>query len=343
MSTNKYITDTRFAGIFDMERQFRIVVDYLIANRTVIANTQDLANIFSTRATLSTPMTDMFSRCMSTGYINEFATILKVNDNIGIPDILTMNSVVTDLKQSKYGKPLQAYPELYQKIIMNVSNLVRTTNTGYYVTAIQELHSMYVKAMLTRSYAMSQDGTWLSPAHQQFVIRSYSLLVATVIARNTGLDFNELLTVATIFALYMSQMLSVTGRNDVPNSFYNLNYLGQRSDLVRFVEENQEDIENGLTLDKCCELVAKTGPARLKKYNTDLFYRQCVTLGSYIDTLTTRIAMEYPPYWVWFIVHAQSGAKLGSFMKIMQQHGLVNGAKKFVSELIHSQAIYESR
>jgi len=342
MSTRRYITDTRFAGTFDIERQFRIVVDYLIANRTVIANTQDLANIFATRATLSTPMIDMFNRCMSTGYINEFATILRVNDHIGIPDILTMNSVVTDLKQSKYSKPLQPYPELHQKIIMNISSLVRMSNTGYFVTAIQELHSMYVKAMLTRSYAMSND-TWLSPAHNQFVIRSYSMLVATIIARNTGLDFNELLTVATIFALYMCQMLSSNDREMVPNSFYNLNYLGQRSDLVRFVEENQDIIESGLTLDKCCDLVAKTGPARLKKYNTDLFYRQCVSLGSYIDTLTTRIAMEYPPYWVYLNIYAQSGAKLGSFMKIMQQHGLVNGAKKFVSELVHSQAIYESR
>lgn len=344
MSTDKYITRTRFASIFDMERQMRFVVDYMIANRAVIAGPTDLVDIFSTKAMLSTPMSMLFDRCVSTAYIEEFATILRIPDAKSIPDILTMTSVVVDLKQSKYGEPLKPFPEMYQKLVMNISSLVKMTNSGWYVAAIQELHSMYVKGMLSRSYSVAKN-LWLSPAHLQFIIRTYSMLVATTIARNTGLNYNELLTVAMIFALYMCQMSYTTKDRfeAVPQVFYNQTYLGQRSDLLSFTDEYQDIIKQGLSLDACCELVGTTGPARLKKYNAELLYRQCSSLGSYIDTLTTRIALEYPPYWVWMMVQAVSGAKLGSFSKILQQHNLLNGAKKFANELVHSAALYENR
>lgn len=343
-NTDKFITHTRFAEIFDIEKQMKFVVDYLIANRTVIANKFDLANIFSMKSLTSTPISQIFERCISSGFIDEFAVILKIPDRSSVPDLITMNSIVIDLKQSDKGLPLKPYTELFQKILLNISSIVKYTNNGIYVAAVQEMHSMFVKGMLTRSYAFSKD-IWLSPSHNQFMIRSYSMLVATVIARTTGLSYNELLNVAMVFALYMSQMLNRNtsyGNEVIPASFYNQVYLGQRADLVRFTDEHSEDLKEPLNLIRCCNLISKIGTAKVKNYSLDLLYRQCSSLGSYTDTLTTRIALEYPPYWVWMIAQTVSGAKLGSFGKILQQHGLMNGAKKFSNELVFSN-IYQNR
>lgn len=345
MNTDKFITHTRFAEVFDIEKQMKIVVDYLIANRTMIATKQDLASIFSTRSLSSTPISNMFERCIHTGFINEFATILKIPDKSGVPDLITMGSIVVDLKESSQGNPLRPFPELYQKILININSLVKPSNNGWYVSAVQEMHSMFIKGMLTRSYAMSGD-MWLSPSHNQFVIRSYAMLVATTIARTTGLNYNELLSVAIVFALYMSQMLNRSDRYKeelIPPSFYNNTYLGQRSDLVRFVDENHDDLKEPLNLNRCCNLINKIGSSKVRNYNIDLLYRQCNSLGSYIDKLTTMLALEYPPYWVWMILQSVSGAKLGSFGKILQQHNLMQGAKKFCAELVFMNNIYESR
>lgn len=346
MNQDKFITHTRFAEIFDIEKQLRIVVDYLISNRTVIANKQDLSSIFSTRALSSTPISSMFERCISTGFINEFATILKIPDKSNVPDLITMGSIVVDFKQSNQGNPLKPFPELYQKILINISGLVKSANNGWYVSAIQEMHSMFIKGMLTRSYAMSKD-VWLSPSHNQFMIRSYAMLISTIIARMTGLNYNELLNVAMVFALYMTQMLSINDRyldkDPIPPSFYNQVYLGQRSDLIRFVDENREELQTRLDLNRCCKIISNIGSAKVKNYNIDLLYRQCSSLGSYIDKLTTMIALEYPPYWMWMILQTVSGAKLGNFGKILQQHNLMQGAKKFCNELVFMNNIYASR
>lgn len=345
MNADKFITHTRFAEIFDIEKQMKIVVDYLIANRTVIASKQDLVSIFSTRALSSTPISNMFERCISTGFINEFATILKIPDKTNVPDLITMGSIVVDLKESNQGNPLRPFPELYQKILINISSLVKPANNGWYVSAIQEMHSMFIKGMLVRSYAMSKD-IWLSPPHNQFMIRSYAMLVATVVARTTGLNYNELLNVAMIFALYMTQMLNRIDRykeDPIPPSFYNQNYLGQRSDLIRFTDEHHKELETPLDLNRCCNLISQIGSAKVKNFNSDLLYRLCASLGSYIDKLTTMIALEYPPYWMWMILQSVSGAKLGSFGKILQQHNLIQGAKKFANEVVFMNTIYDNR
>lgn len=340
----KYITNTRVATQLNLEKEMKIVVSYLIANRTVIADPEDLTSIFSTRSFASTPISEIFEKCVVGRHLGEFATIADPSSLVisNIPDALTMPSLVIDLMQSPAGEALSGYRELYRKVIMNITNLVRRTNAGLQVSALHELHSMYVKALLVRSYYSSGRSPWLSPVMQQFVIRTYSLFIATIIARHSNLNFNELNSIAGIFALYMCQMLA--GENSdlvTPPQFLNINYLGTRADLMYLANECKELSKDGLSIDKCCQLLTQFGPARLKDYNVNLFYRHCSTLGTYNDTVSTHLAFDYPPYWIWLILLSLSGVKLGTMSKMLQQYNMKQAGMKFAVDLISYPSLIE--
>lgn len=340
----KYITNTRVAGQLGLPKAMKIVVEYLVANRNVIATPEELTSIFSTRSFTSTPISEIFDKCVVNRHLNEFATIADPSRSIieGIPDILTMPSIVVDLEQSPAGEVLSGYKELHRKIVMNITNLVKRTHSGLQVSALHELHSMYVKALLVRSYFRSGNSTWLSPMMQQFVIRTYSLFIASIISRHANLNNAEMNQVASIFALYMCQLLSSEGSNQiVPPQFLNINYLGTRADLLYITEECKEYSKDGLDLSKCCAMVSKFGPARLKDYSLDVFYRQCSTLGPYNDTISTYMAFDYPPYWVWLILLSLSGVKMGMMSTLLQRYNLKQAGMKFATELLTYPSLVE--
>lgn len=343
-SIDKHITSTNFAASFNIENLMRTVVDYLLKNRTMIAEKENLANIFATRAIIATPMSKLFEQCVNTGYIDEFATLIKPKgDTTSIPDMLTMN-VVIDLKDFKYAQPLTPFKEVYDKLVVNITNLVRFTNTGdLTVSSVHELHSMYVKALLSRSYS-SNPSMWLPMTMTQYVIKTYALSLAAVISRNEGLDYYELLHIAMIFALFMSQRLSYPDIDlSMPPIFLNQTYLGSRAELMDFCNQNKEYTQDGLTITKCCEMIANSGPSRLKQYNSSIFYRQCYYLGNYNDVISTYIAIEYPPYWVWFLLQIQSGIKLGGLSNQLKANNLLNPGKLFAGELSTTASIFQYR
>lgn len=340
----KYITNTRIAQQLNLQQSMKIVVEYLAGNRNVIANPEDLTSIFSTRSFTSTPISMFFDKCVVSQHLNEFATIADPSRSVieGIPDALTMPSCVIDLEQTPSGEILSGYKELHRKIVLNITNLVKRTNAGLQVSALHELHSMYTKALLVRSYFRSGASQWLSPIMQQFVIRTYSQFIGSIIANQANLNIAESNQVASIFALYMCQMLSDDRSNlTIPPQFLNLTFLGNRSDLLYITEECSDYTKDGLDLQKCCDLVAKFGPARLSDYSIDAFYRHCSTLGPYNDAISTYMAFDYPPYWVWLILMSLSGAQMGRMSKLLQQFNLKQAGMKFAHDLISYPALIE--
>lgn len=334
---SKYITNTRVATQLGLEKSMKIVVDYLIANRTVIATPDDVSSIFSTRAFTSTPISEIFEKCIVPRHLNEFAIIANPSKAVveNIPDALTMSSLVMDLEQVQAGEALSAYRELYRKVVMNITNLVKMTNTGLQISALHELHSMFVKALLVRSYFRSADNQWLTPIMQQYVVRTYSLFVATIISNHANLNNVEMNQVAAVFALYMYQLLSAErGDITIPPQYLNINFLGNRSDLLYVAETCKEYAKGPLDLQKCCEIIAHFGPSRLGSYSLDVFYRQCGTLGLYNDAVSTRMAFDYPPYWVWLLLLSLSKVKTGMMGTFLQRFNLKQAGMKLALDLI---------
>lgn len=346
MRTNKYITSTRIARQLKLDMQFKLIAQWLAANRNVITDREDLTSIFSTRSLQTSVMSELFSRCVVGRYLNEFSTIADPSPSVtsSLPEAMTMSSIVIDLAQAENGYTLSSFGDLYKKLIMNITHLIkRNKSTGQFETsALHELHSMYVKALLTRSYFDSGNSYWLSPIMRSYITRTYALFIATTIARQVNLNYAELNDVASVFALYMEQMMAPTeGDISCPAGYANINYLGTRADLLYTADRCKEYLgkEGILDLDKCCKILSDTGPARLKNYNIGLFLRQCTVLGSYNDTVSTMIAFDYPPYWVWLLLLTVSGGQMRAMNSQMQTYRLKEAGIKFANDLITFQGL----
>lgn len=347
--TNKYITNTRVSMQLNLEKELDNIVTFLAAHREMIASADELSTIFSSRSLVASPISNIFTKCICGKYINEFATIANPSPDVVkmIPDIMIMPAIVIDLMQSNKASLLSAYPELYNKLVVNITHLVKVNKSlgTYETSALHELHSMYVKALLVRHYFASGESGWLTPILQQYVIRTYSMFIGSLIARQTNLNYNELNNIAIIFAFYMCQMLAGTNADiSCPPQFLNINFLGNRSDLMYTAGVCKEYFNSSgmLTIDSICQLLSDNGPARLKGYNFPIFLRHCSQLGSYNDITSTIMAFEYPPYWVWMLLLAQSGVQMRTMSSMLKQYNLNNSGTKFANDLIHYLTITQA-
>lgn len=338
--TNKLITHTRIAEQLDMDKRVKSAASYLAANRAVIVPKEKLMSIFSARSLQQTPMSLLFTDAVARKYLDIFATIAdpEGRDTRDLPDILAMPSLIVDLAQCEANRTLVAFADIYNKVIVNITHLTkvnRATDT-LETSALHELHSIYVKALLVRSYYMSGRSSWLNPVMRSFITRTFSLFIASVIARQANLDFSEMNEVASVFALYMTQMLAGDEEDvSIPQSYLNINYLGTRADLLYVAEQCQEYMKDAgiLTLTSICQFLSDKGPSRLGGYNLGLFIRHCAVLGVYNDSVSTLIAFDYPPYWVHLLLLAVSGVKMSVLNKSLQQFNMKTGAMKLAQDL----------
>ena len=343
------ITDTQIAKSADIKGQLEQLVKYLIRNRNVVADSTVTQAISQTKPILATPITIMFEQCVNTDYFKEFATLHPIVDRNrpvldSVPDILTMNAIVVDLKGTPEAQPLESYYELKDKILINAAGLIGVTDRGVQVKDLNELHSMYVRGMLTRSFSVSNG--WLTPNLSSFIVKVYALLLSSVIAKNQNLIYAEQMPVAAVFALYMSQLLMRDDEDPArPSLFFRASsFLGMnRMELEDLASKCASLSGSGLDIPKVCELVAEVGPMRLKKFNTRLFYSLCSVLGSPNDVIATQISFQYPPYFLHSILRALSQMQFGQFVYYMKQHRLLDEGKKFFSELRVARSLYDNR
>ena len=343
---NKTIQETKFATIIDYDNQVKQVVKYLAQNRLAVKDPSFLQPIYNTRPFTKTIINELFDQTVNSGFIDEFATLYidKTIDN-NIPDLLSLTSIIIDLKNNPIAAPLAPFRELKDKLIVNASTLIRSNpaNRSVQVSDINKLHSMYVKGLLTRSFSVS-DG-WLTSSLCTYLIKSFCLPISSIVARNEYLTYPEQLQVAMVFAFYMSQLLSRNGENLTrPSLFFRNTYLGNMQDLNNFAARIEPFTADGLDIAKCCAIVAELGPQRLQKFNSDIFYRSCSTLGSSQDMITTQIAFENPAYWLFLVLESLSGEKMGSLTTQLKQHKLIGSeSAKFAMELKVCRSLYENK
>jgi hypothetical protein len=344
----KLLLDTQYAHTAGLKGQISQVVKFLAMNRNVVIPPGQLAQIFANRPIMSTGMNKLFEKMVETRYIDEFANILPVSQKgtpkLSLPDLLGWTNITIDLKGVQDAQVLHSYPEISNKILANIASLVRIEpGRTPQTTDINELHSMYVRGMFVRSFAVS-DG-WLTPILCTFLIQSYCLPIASVIGRMENLNVQEINVVATLFALYMAQMLSRhTDDKARPPLLYRCTFLGTMRELDDVANRVAHISGNGLNIATVCELVAELGPSRLNKFNAHKFYTVCKSLGPNTDEMSTRLAFEYPPYWLSLVLRAADGYRSGAITGFLKQHGLLGRPSgEFVNGLLTCRQMFEAR
>lgn len=343
----KFIWETSFAKFSDYSNSYKSIIKYLTQNRAIVLPQQILEPVYQIRPYTKTIITELFERCINTGFIEEFASLYPSlqGSDVSIPDGLATPELVYDLKNNKDSFPLASFSELNNKLLVNLSGLLKKNDQTkqFIVSDINELHSMYVRSMLVRSFSTS-DG-WLTPNLSTFIIKTYALTFGSMIGRNENLSFQEQMTVSMILALYMSQQFSKNDDDPArPRSYFKCTFLGPINELESMMSRASEKAREGLTLDTVAELISETGPQRLRNFNTGSLYRIGVLLGSSLNPVTTRIALEYAPYFTFMVLNTLSGAKGGSLQLKMKENRLIGTeSKRFMDELKVCQSLYSNR
>lgn len=340
-SNKRKFFDTRFATISGLSSQLPRVIKYVVENRNAILSPGDLMTLAQPiRTILKTPMAEFFERLLSGQKFGNFAAIYIPPKEQSVPELLTASSVVLDLKQLPDTSVISSMPMLKDKVIINLTSLLKQDRqTGnLVVNAVDNFQNHFVRGHLVASYNDS-DG-WLSPYLADYTIKTYSMILSGLISRFYNLTLTETLRVMGILALYMSQMLSRDNDDLVcPNLFNRCTFIGSRAELMSIAESCAHLSAEGLTMESTCQLISEIGTDKIRKFDLRAFVAFCGNLGP--DAITSQIALEYPPYWLYMLILALSGAKLPIIFQMNSQRLTQEGRSKFLQQLIMTESVFD--
>ena len=331
--------DTDFAAYAGLHAQIPRVLRYVVENRDVVIQTSELNDLaHSIRTILKNPMAEAFNRLVANEQLSNFAAVYLKSTETAVPEIVASQNITLDFKQVKGGEILRALPEFNNKILVDVTQTLKTDRyTGeLQINAADVFQNLFVRGHLVASYFDSE--TWLTPYLSEFVVRTYTMIISSIIGRQFNLTLIEQMQIMGIFALYMCQLLSPEDDDLVmPTLFNRCTFIGSREDLKNITEACRDVSATGLTLSKTCKLVADLGPEKMRKFNALVLSTMC-RVGP--DVLTSRIALEYPPYWVYVLLLALSGTKTPMIYHLTANKLAQEGRTKFLDQLLSNQQIF---
>jgi hypothetical protein len=284
---------------------------------------------------LETPSNVIFRHLRDEGKaLSLFAPVYVSDRAPSVPETLTTNELSLDSKQIHDGQTLSAMRELYGKTIVNLGSVLkanRHTPGEYAVADMNAMHDLYIRGALVMSYHDS-DG-WLTHQLGVMLVKSYSIAISGLIARECNLAVNEQIPIMAVLSMYMCQLLSPNRDSLIrPMLFNRCTYLGTNKNLDEYVELMSETTSKGLLdLQKVCDLIIAVSPERLQyMFNMAVLFRLTKTIAG--DTITSMLSIDYPPYWVFALCRAMSGAKIRLY-NLIKDNRLQEEVKRFLAEL----------
>lgn len=338
------IFDIGFCKYAGVRAQLPNVLKYALENRNSILSpdeTTELAN--SIRSILKTPISEFFNRMIQMDLLRNFAP-LYIPKGTNIPEILATPMITIDIRQADTKNFLDSIPLLRNKILVNVSSTIKTNHDEKSISAVDVFQQYFVRGHLVASYN-DTDG-WLNPYLAEYVMKTYSMTISGLISRYYNLSLSETLKVAGYFCLYFTHMLSKEKDNLYrPPLFYRCTFLGSNLELEELLDSCHDVIANsdgGLSINQVCnDILTVNINEKMKNFNTAVFLSLCGNLGP--DLITSRIALEYPPYWVYMLLLAFSGAKIPLIYQLNSHRLAQDGKTKFLNVLANSNEVFEIR
>lgn len=329
-----------FAGI---QAQLPIVLRYVVENRDIVIpseSTRALAQ--SIRTILKNPMAEFFNRIVSEEQLNNFATIYIQSSENTIPEIIASQNLTLDFKQVRDTSILKSIPEFNNKVLVNLTTALKPDKTygGLMVSAADTVQYQCCKAQLVSSYI--DNDIWLTPYLGEFVVRTYSMIVSSSLSKRFGLTLDETMKIMGVCAIFFSQLLDPDGCDLSRPSVYNrCTFIGSRAELERLADEVSDISSTGLDLVKLCEMIKRVGPERMNTFNLQAFYTLCGNYGP--DFITGRLALEYPPYWVYCLLLALSGVKTPMIYQLNNNKLSSEGRSRFLSAILTNESLFNVR
>ena len=332
--------ETYLAQGTGLSMQTNKLVRYIIDNRSAMIPTAELMDMAkSVRMILKTPMAEFFDRIVATGGLNNFTAFYLVGTDASVPEFIGTTNLTLDLKQMDYTNLLRSVPELHDKIFIDMSPILKVDRLAHrlVVNSVDMMLNLYTRGYLVASYE-DNDG-WLSPSLGGYVAQTYSMILGSSISKYYNLSVPETMHVMAILALFMTQMLDGSDGDPMYPTLYNrCTFAGNRNDLTYIAKQCEETSRDGLTLASTCQLIAESGPEKLKNFNIMKLMALAGTLGG--DIIVTEIALDYPPYWVYLLALALSGQKIPLIYQLNMQRLMTDGKTKFLQQLLADEKVF---
>lgn len=333
--------DTKFALYAGIPGFIPRVLKYAVENQYALFSTADLMRMIQPiRTILKTPMAELFARLVDQEQLSNFAAYSIKTGSTNIPEVLTASNITLDFKQIPDASAVSNIPSLNNKVYLNLTTVLKSDRTtgGYEINAVDNFFNFFVRGQLVAGYYDSDN--WLNPTLAEYVIKSYSMILSAQLSRYYNLTLAEQLEIAGIFALFYAQLLSPDGTDNVlPPVLNRCTFIGNLAVIRNLAEDCADISKDGLTIDGVCELIRRRGPVKIKEFDDNALFAICGNLGP--DLVTSRIAMEYPPYWVYCLVLALSGAKIPLIYQLNNEKLANEGKSRFLKGLMSSETVFQ--
>lgn len=339
------IFDTLIAQVTINRAQLRELVNFIILNRSYRLGTTDVKSLAATRTLTMTPVSLLFNRAIELRKETMFSFFRIPPAVVAAPEVVTYRHMTFDLKQlatadgtAGFYETLKVVPEFENTIFENVTSIVRVSGE---LTDTLAFQSSIVRDLLVRSYYDNKSTSWLTPSLLRYLCRFYNMSMAAPIATVFNLSFPEQQTVATVFSLYFLQMVTTAESAEVmvKTTKLGLGPVPQIIGIINRLKEVLKDRYDHMTLDDVCLGINNLGIGRLSGVNRAFINTRQRNIGP--DTLTSAMAIEYPPYWCYLVLATLSGRKMG-LQTILKRNDLSRDAPAFVDDLLKSQSFLPS-
>lgn len=326
--------DTEFAKLNGLDHGSNTTVKYLIDNRRIILTDTEKKAVYDTKGLASTAASAIVNSLVSEGLLDMFSLIDTSLSGQSLPELLAIPDFTADMKQMPgSSNVMNSIKEYKNKIVFNLAPIIKRTREGYVtLTNLNDFHLMVTRGALVNSYYTATGSYWLNPNLLKFIARSYSSILAVPIVRHFRLSVPEQLLIETILAYFIMSRMA----DNYTELLSQCEFLGSKITIKNTIDSIEEKIgkDTVMTLSSMCDLMVACGPEHMHKFNVDIFKRMCGPMGS--SSISTNIALEYPPYWVYQLIYTLSDNKtyLGV---LLQQTKLLKPAEQFLQQLISSR------
>lgn len=332
--------DTGFAISAGYKSHLSSVVRFSVENQDSFFTYGEVREMASPiRTILKSPTADFFARLLSSSALENFASFY-ISEKTNVPEMLATPSIVIDLAHA--GDATRAADHiqfLRNKVLVNLTSTLKPDRAygGFIVNSIDAFQNLFIKGHLSASYHDS-DG-WLSASLAEFVVRTYSIVLSSMISKYYSLSLSETLKVTGILALYIAQKLSRKSDDPVfPPLFRSARHVGSGAELKEMADFFAETSVHGLDLVKVSKVISEITP-RLNKFDLKVFLAICGNIGP--DWITTRIALEFPPYWFYILLLSLSGFKIPLIFHMTANRLINEGRTRFLQQVMTDPNLFD--
>lgn len=319
------------------------LIDFVINNRQNLLNTQKKTDAFKHRFSGPGPISDIVHRITTLGKDQTYGLINIPSKSTSIREVIDMTFVPWDILQLKevtpaYSKTLSLIPELDDKIIINVSDIMKSNGD---FSDISQLQWRIVRDFLSRSFYVSTGNVWILPSLVRYVAKVYSMTIGGKIARFFGLSPLLQMFIQTIFGLYfVGRMTSSDIAPDFVRSHYRSMGINDAQELVQ-IFAFVEDVLGKKTpdsLEEVLRVIDEYGHDRLKDKGVPRLTIPVLNTkfsNLFPESHVATTALEYPPYFFFMILLVLSNVRIGLSFS-MKDLNLVNEGREVVDQMMKS-------